>query len=127
MGRSLFFNLRHYIFSTTHSPYPRRSAATVSDRGYVHGADGVVVGHQYSLLGRVMSERGSWVGVIDCHRIATPQTPRGVGAAQIARLKAHATLPRIVSSDSEYVTDEILDQADAQTRLLIRFRTNRKL
>ena len=115
------------LYALDHSPYPRPSAPTVSDRGYVHGADGVVVGHQYSLLGRVMYERGSWVGIVDCQRIASHQTPTQVGADQIARLKQHADLPSIVSADSEYVTEEILDQADEHTRLLIRFRSNRKL
>jgi DDE superfamily endonuclease len=115
------------LYALDHSPYPRQSAPTLSDRGYVHGAEGVVVGHQYSLLGRVMCESGSWVGLVDCQRIATHQRPTKVGAAQIARLKQHATQPRIVSADSEYVTDEILDEADQQTRLLIRFRSNRKL
>lgn len=115
------------LYALDHTPYPRPSAPTVSDRGFVHGADGVVIGHQYSLLGRVMSESGSWVGVVDCQRIASHQTPTQVGAAQIGRLKENATLDRIVSADSEYVTDSILDQADRNTRLLIRFRSNRKL
>jgi hypothetical protein len=93
----------------------------------VHGANGVEVGHQYSLLGRVMYATGSWVGVVDGARIATHQTPTEVGAAQIARLKQQSTRPRIISADSEYVTDAILDEADECTRLLIRFRGNRKL
>lgn len=89
------------LYALDRSPYPRPAAATVSDRGYVHGADGVVVGHQYSLLGRVMDDRGSWVGIVDCQRLATSQTPTQVGAAQVARLKQHATRPRIISADSE--------------------------
>lgn len=115
------------LYALDHTPYPRQSAPTVSDRGYVHGADGVVIGHHYSLLGRVMYETGSWVGMVCCQRIATYQTPSQVGAAQIERLKAHSNQPRIITADSEYVTDEILDQADETTRLLIRFRSNRKL
>lgn len=115
------------LYALDHSPYPRKSAPTVSNRGYVHGAEGIVVGHQYSLLGRVMHETGSWVGVVDCQRIATHQTPTRVGADQIAQLKASAQLPCIITGDSEYVTDEILDEADEKTRLLIRFRSNRKL
>lgn len=123
---TLLFNGRA-LYALDHSPYPRESAETVSDRGFVHGADGVVVGHQYSLLGRVMFETGSWVGVVNAERIATHQTPTAVGAAQIARLKEHSTLPVIVSADAEYVTDVVLDQADDRTQLLIRLRGNRKL
>jgi hypothetical protein len=41
----------------------------------------VEAGHQYSLLGRAMQPRGSWVGILDCERIATHQTPAQVGAA----------------------------------------------
>jgi hypothetical protein len=115
------------IYALDHSPYPRRAAPTVSDRGYVHGADGRVVGHQYALLGRVMHESGSWVGLVDCERIATHQSACQIGAMQIERLKAAATLPRIITADSEYPTAEILDQADEQTRLLIRLRGNNKL
>ncbi len=115
------------LYALDHTPYPREEAPTVSDRGYVHGADGRVIGHQYSLLGRVMHEQGSWVGIVDCERIATHQTAAGVGATQIARLKASATLRRIISADSEYPTELILDQADLQTYLLIRLRGNNKL
>lgn len=115
------------LYALDHTPYPRRAAKTVSDLGLVHGADGVEVGHQYSLLGRVMHAKGSWVGVVDVERIATYQTPTKVAAAQIDRLKLQAILKRIIAMDSEYVTGEILDTADEVTRLLIRFRGNRCL
>ena len=115
------------IYALDHTPFPRPHAPTVSDRGHVHGADGVVIGHQYSLLGRVMHRTGSWVGVVDGERIATRETPTEVGAEQIMRLKVQTTLPLIITADSEYVTDAILDTADARTRLLVRFKGNRKL
>lgn len=115
------------IYALDHSPYPRPSAPTVRDRGFVHGADGVVVGHRYSLLGRVMYDSGSWVGITDCRRIETTQTPTAVGASQLRNLKALSKLPVIVSSDAEYVTDAMLDQAEERTRLLIRLKGNRKL
>lgn len=115
------------LYALDHTPYPRKSAPTVFDRSYVHGADGRVVGHQYSLLGRVMHETGSWVGIVDCERIATYQSALNVGATQVARLKTSAQLPRIISADSEYPTAEMLDQADEQTHLLIRLRGNNKL
>ena len=115
------------VYALDHTPYPRPTAPTVRDRSYVHGAQGVEIGHQYSLLGRVMHDTGSGVGVVDCTRIQTHHTPTEVGAQQITRLKAQARVPRIISADSEYVTDQILDTADHQTRLLIRFKGNRKL
>jgi DDE superfamily endonuclease len=115
------------IYALDHSPYPRPTAPTVSDRGYVHGANGREVGHRYSLLGRVMHESGSWVGIVDAERIATHQSPSQVGAVQIERLKTTATRPRIITADSEYPTAVILDQADEQTHLLIRLRSNNKL
>jgi len=123
---SLLFD-GYAIYALDHTPYPRNSAPTLSDRSYVHGADGVVVGHQYSILGRVMHDEGSWVGVVDIHRIPTTQTPSEVGTQQIERLKEKSRLPVIITADSEYVTDEILDSADEKTHLLIRFRSNRKL
>jgi hypothetical protein len=115
------------IYALDHTPFPRKDAPTVSDRGYVHGADGRVVGHKYSLFGRVLQEQGSWIGIVDCVRVATHLAAPGVGAAQIARLKTNASLPRIVTADSEYPVAEILDQADESTRLLIRLRGSNKL
>jgi len=115
------------LYALDHTPYPRPSAPTVRDRGYVHGANGIEVGHQYSLLGRVMHERGSWVGIVKADRIETHQKPTAVGAKQLRELKAESELPVIASSDSEYVTDAILDEASDRMRLLIRFKVNRKL
>lgn len=115
------------LYALDHTPYPRRTAPTVSDRGYVHGADGRVIGHRYSLLGRVMYEQGSWIGIVDLQRIASYQSPAVVGAAQIADLTAKATWPCIISADSEYPVETILDQAGEKVRLLIRLRGNNKL
>lgn len=126
MSGELLFN-GWAIYALDHTPYPRPTAPTVSDRGYVHGADGREVGHRYSLLGRVMHESGSWVGIVDVERIATHQSPSRVGAAQIERLKTTATIACIIGADSEYPTTWILDQADERTHLLIRLRGNNKL
>lgn len=117
------------IQALDHTPYPRAHAPTVSDRGYVHGADGVVIGHQYSVLGRVMHASGAWVGVEDCERIATDQTPVQVGAEQVARLRqmSPSTCKHVITADSEYLTHEMLDQADGRTQLLIRMKNNRVL
>lgn len=117
----------YMIQALDHTPYPRRSAPTVADRGCVHGADGVVIGHQYSLLGRVMHEQGAWVGVEDCARIRTDQTPVQVGAEQVARLRQMSTDLHIITADSEYLTREMLDQAHERTPLLIRLKSNRVL
>lgn len=124
-GTLLFDGWALYAFD--HTPYPRRCAPTVSDLGYVHGADGIVVGHQYSLLGRVMHARGSWVGVVSCERIETHQKPASVAASQLRGLKKLSRLPVIATGDSEYVTDVILDEADQRLRLMIRLKGNRKL
>lgn len=117
----------YMIQALDHTPYPRRSAPTVADRGCVHGADGVVIGHQYSLLGRVMHDTGAWVGVEDCERIATDKTPVQVGAQQVARLRQVSSDKHIITADCEYLTSEMLDQADARTQLLIRLKSNRVL
>jgi len=131
------------IQALDHTPYPRPSAPTVEDRGYVHGAEGVVVGHQYSIFGRVMAprtatlhEKGAWIGVEDCERIPTDKTPVQVGAQQgmavreaMARLRENSeeTIKHIVAADSEYLTDDMLDEAHERTQLLIRLRSNRTL
>jgi hypothetical protein len=97
------------VYALDHTPYPRPSAPTVQDRSYVHGAAGVQVGHQYSLLGRVLHAQGSWVGLVDGERIATSTTPTALGATQIQRLRRTARLPLLITADSEYVTEAILD------------------
>lgn len=115
------------IYALDHTPYPRKAAPTVSDRGYVHGANGRVVGHQYSLLGRVMYESGSWVGIVDCQRVATHHSAVSIGAEQVARLQQTATIPLIITADSEYPTEQMLDRANDRTFLLLRLRGNNKL
>ena len=100
------------IQALDHTPYPRQSAPTVEDRGYVHGADGNVIGHQYSLLGQVMHEKGAWVGIEDCRRIPTASTPVQIGAKQIATLRETSQLKHIITADCEYLTKPILAQAD---------------
>jgi hypothetical protein len=115
------------IYSLDHTPYPRQNAPTVSDRGFVRGADGCVIGHQYSLLGRVMHSAGAWVGVVDCDRIPTDKTPVQVGAEQVTQLRQLAILPSIITADCEYLTREMLDQAHERTPLLMRMKHNRVL
>lgn len=120
----------YVIYSLDHTDYPRKSAPTVKDRGMVHGANGQGVGHQYSLLGRVMYEAGAWVGVTCCERIPTTQTPTEVGAAQVTWLKANQTLPSIVTADCDYLTKTMLDTIDPQDKrlcLLVRMKGNRVL
>ena len=114
------------VYALDHTPYPRPAAPTVSERGFVHGADGQVVGHQYSLLGRVMHPQGSWVGVTDLQRIPSATSPTHLGAQQVARLKAVSPTPVIVTADSEYFTDDLLAQAEpGRCELLVRLKGNR--
>jgi len=116
------------VYALDHTPYPRAAAPTVSDRSLVQGADGRVVGHQYSLLGRVMHVQGAWLGVVDCQRIATATTPAAVGAAQVAALRATCPRPVLVLADAEYATAALLDQVlPGQCDLLTRLRGNRVL
>jgi len=110
-----------------HTPYPRGAAPTVSDRGFVRGAEGEVIGDQYSLLGRVMHPQGTWVGVTDCERIPTRATPVQVAAQQVARLKTLSAAPFIVTADSEYFVADLLDQAAPGCCLLARLKANRVL
>ena len=117
----------YVILALDHTPFPRKSAPTVSDRGYVHGADGTQVGHQYSLLGRIMHAPGAWVGVFDCERIATCKTPVQVGAEQIQRLRQTIKRKCIITADSEYATREIIEKASETTAILVRLRSNRTL
>lgn len=85
------------IYALDHTPYPRRAAPTVSDRGLVRAADRQVIGHQYSRLGRVMPPQGSWLGVTDCERIPTLSTPVKQGAQ--ASGAAQASEPWAVHRD----------------------------
>lgn len=113
------------IQALDHTAHPRIGAKTVADRGSVRDGRGNIVGHQYSLLGRVMHAAGAWVGVEDCERIPTSKTPVQVGCEQIARLRATSKLKHIITADTEYLSQEMLDQASESTQLLIRLRGNR--
>jgi hypothetical protein len=113
------------IWTLDHTPFPRVEAPTVSDRGFVHGTQGQIVGHQYSLLGRVMFEQGAWVGVTDCERIPTASTPVAIGAMQIAQLRKNSQYKHIVTADTEYASREIIAQNAPNIALLVRLRSNR--
>lgn len=115
------------VYALDHTPFPRKNAPTVTDRGYVHGADGTVIGHQYSLLGRVMHETGAWIGIVDIARIPTDRTPVQVGAEQVARLRHTSKHKAIITADSEYPASDLLAQASENTELLIRLKGNRVL
>lgn len=116
------------VWALDHTPYPRHAAPTVADRGFVHGADGQEIGHQYSLLGRVMHPTGSWVGLTDIRRIPTTTTPTQLGAEQVADLKQLCPTPFILTADSEYFTDALLAQVEpGRCEALIRLKSNRVL
>ncbi len=61
-GSLLFDGWAHYALD--HTPYPRPSAPPLSDRGYVHGANGAVIGHHYIGLGAGACKIGAQDAVV---------------------------------------------------------------
>ncbi len=124
----LFVNgARHALYALDHTPYPRRHAPTVCDCGFVHGANGREIGHQYSLLMRVMHPIGAWMGVIDVMRIPSDRTAVKVRAEQLTRLWQNTRHKSIISADSEYFTRDFLALASDHILLLVRMASHRVL
>jgi len=116
------------VWALDHTPYPRPNAPSVADRGFVHGADGQAIGHQYSLLGRGMHPTGGWIGVTDIRRIPTTISPTQLGAQQVADLKKLSPTPFILTADSEYFTEAVLEQVEPGVcEALVRVKSNRVL
>ena len=119
------------VYATDSTPAPRPDAPTVPDRGTVYSTThgGLIVGHQYSWLGRVIAHGQSWFAPRDVERIATASTPAAVAAQQVTRLATTlaAGMLAVVVADSGYakVTFLTVFIGLAQVCVLVRLAHNR--
>jgi hypothetical protein len=69
---------------------PRPDAETLEDRGKVYSTsqEKAIPGHQYSWLGRIVSQAPAWFAPRNLERVATCDTPAVVAARQVLRLAA---------------------------------------
>jgi hypothetical protein len=83
----------------------RPDAETLADRSKVYSTcqKKTVPGHQYSWLGRIVSQAPAWFAPRDLERVATRDTPAAVAARQVLRLAATlvvASMLSVVVADS---------------------------
>ena len=113
---------------------PRPDAKTLEDRSRVYSTSQkkAVPGHQYSWLGRIVSQAPAWFAPRDVERVATGDTPATVAARQVLRLAATLAvtgLLHVVVADSGYAKAPFLAAFVGLTSLcvLVRLPCNRVL
>jgi hypothetical protein len=113
---------------------PRPQAETLADRSRVYSTsqEKAVAGHQYSWLGRIVSQAPAWFAPRDLERVATCDTPAGVAARQVLRLAATLAgvgMLHVVVADSGYAKAPFLAAFVGLTSLcvLVRLPCNRVL
>jgi hypothetical protein len=91
-----------WLFGIDRTPAPRRFAATLPDRSYVHqpntlrGNKPVTIGHDYSLLAALPEKAPAappWLIPLLVRRIGSQETPNQVALAQIQTVMTEKTLP----------------------------------
>jgi len=123
----------YVVYAADSTPEPRPEAPTLPDRGKVYSTTlgGLVVGHQYSWLGRVVAQGQSWFAPRDVERIATASTPAAVAAQQVVRLAVTlaAGMLAVVVVDSGYAKVAFLSVFIGlpQVCVLVRLAQNRVL
>jgi len=112
----------------------RPDAETLLDRSKVYSTcqKKAVPGHQYSWLGRIVSQAPAWFAPRDLERVPTGDTPAGVAARQVLRLAATlvvAGVLHVVVADSGYAKAPFLAAFVGLTSLcvLVRLPCNRVL
>ena len=112
----------------------RPQAETLADRGQVYSTsqEKALPGHQYSWLGRIVSQAPAWFAPRDVERVATSTTPAAVAANQVLRLATTlvvAGLLSVVVADSGYAKAPFLSAFVGLTSLcvLVRLPYNRVL
>jgi hypothetical protein len=112
----------------------RPDAKTLPDRSKVYSTcqKKAVPGHQYSWLGRIVSQAPAWFAPRDVERVTTRDTPAAVAARQVLRLTATlvvAGMLSVVVADSGYAKAPFLTAFVGLTSLcvLVRLPCNRVL
>jgi hypothetical protein len=112
----------------------RPDAETLPDRSKVYSTSQkkAVPGHQYSWLGRIVSQAPAWFAPRDVERVATCDTPAIVAARQVLHLAATlvvAGILNVVVADSGYAKAPFLAAFVGLTSLcvLVRLPCNRVL
>lgn len=121
------------VYAVDTTVHPRPDAETLPDRGKVYSATrkGVVPGHQYSWLGRLIALGQSWFAPRDVERVATHTTPAAVAAEQVRRLALSlaAGALAVIVADSHYAKRVFLTVFTTLPHLcvLVRLACNRVL
>ncbi len=101
----------------------RPDAETLPDRGKVYSTSQkkAIPGHQYSWLGRIVSQAPAWFAPRDVERVAPWDTPAVVAARQVLCLAATlvvAGLLNVVVADSGYAVRLSSGRSQRYTRVV---------
>ena len=124
------------VYSLDSTIDARPEAETLPDRSKVYSTsqEKAVPGHQYSWLGRIVSQAPAWFAPRDVERVATSTTPAAIAALQVLRLAASLVVAGVLSvsvvvADSGYAKATFLTAFVGLTSLcvLVRLPCNRVL
>jgi len=113
------------VYSLDSTIDARPEAETLADRGQVYSTsqEQAVPGHQYSWLGRIVSQAPAWFAPRDVERVATNTTPAATAARQVLRLAASLIvvvgLLSVVVADSGYAQAPFLVALVGLTNLCV--------
>ncbi len=118
-----------HVVDATDAPHPE--AETLEDRTQSKKGRHApkVVGHRYSWLVRVLSQRPSWCMPEDVERIESDETDSAIAAKQVKALDKQGTNRKVVVADSLYSNYVFLVAFLVVTTVvaLVRLRSNRVL
>lgn len=119
------------VYATDCTDEPHPEAETLPDRTQARkGREAAkVVGHRYSWLARVVSQRPSWCLPQDVERVASDNTDSAVAAEQVKRLDKQDNSRKAVVADSLYCNYLFLAAFLVVSTVvaLVRMRSNRVL
>ncbi len=121
------------ILGGDHTPWPRLEAETLKDRTFQHGArvisgKPITLGHGYSTIAWIRSEKGSWALPLCHERITSFETPITKAAWQLRQITRELGVRPLSFWDSEYGCASFVNQtADIEADLVMRLRPNRCL
>lgn len=115
-----------YAVDCTDEPHP--AAGTLADRTQSKKGRHApkLIGHRYSWLCRVVSQRPSWCMPQDVERVNSSRTDSEVAADQVKRLDEQEGQPKVVTADSLYCNARFLGAVLHATTVhaLVRVRSN---
>lgn len=118
----------YQVYAVDCTDEPHTAAETLADRTQSKKGRHApkVIGHRYSWLCRVVSQRPSWCMPQDVERVKSSRTDSEVAAEQVKRLDEQGDQPKVVTADALYGNGVFLEAVLQATTVdaLVRVRRN---